>query len=104
MSRKESTIRTFRCVFYISVIQLVTFFLVPAFVYPHEIRLHIMVMAALTFGLIPGLYFLIVNLAGIFIDRAHRRLHVSLSVAVGLWFAWAAVSWAEIEHMQYLLH
>ncbi len=104
MSGEKSTIRTFRCVFYISAIQLATFFLVPAFVYPPGIRLHVEVMAALTFGLIPGLYFLIVNLTGIFIDRARRRLHVSLAAAVGLWFAWAAVSWAEIEHMHYLLH
>ena len=94
MKRDQDTITTFRCVFYISLIQIAAFFLVPAIVYPARILLHIEALAALTLGLIPGLYFLIVNLVGIFVDRIRRPLHLTLSAVIGLWFMWAAISWA----------
>lgn len=104
MKGSEDAITAFRCAFYISLVQLLAFFLVPALVYPARILPHIEVMAALTLGLIPGLYFLIVNLVGIFADRARRPLHIFLSAAIGTWFTWAAISWATIERMDYLLH
>lgn len=102
-SKDANRIRTFRWVFYISLFQFVSFYLGPAFLFPAEYLFHIEMIVALTFGLVPVLYFLIVNLAGIFLDRSRRPLHVTLTTFLALWFLWAGISWAEIEQMDYLL-
>lgn len=104
MIQNEKNIKTFRWVFYISSLQLLAFFLGPAFLFPARFVLPIEAFVALTVGLIPGLYFLIVNLVGIVLDRNRRPLHLTAAAVIGLWLVWAAISWAEIEHMDYLLH
>jgi hypothetical protein len=30
-------------------------------------------------------------------------LHVIMIIFVGMWFAWAAITWLYIEHMDYIL-
>lgn len=104
MIRTEEGVRTFRWVFYIGSIQLLAFFVVPALLFPARLLLPIEVFLALTLGLIPGLFLWVVNLAGILLDRDRRPLYYAAAAVLGLWFVWAAISWAEIEHMDYLLH
>jgi hypothetical protein len=101
---RENRIKTCRWLFYISLLQLLVFFLVPAFIYPARLLLYLEIMAALTLGLIIGLYFLGVNIYGFFVDRSRRALYTAFIVLIGLWMAWAVISWLFIERMDYLLH
>ncbi len=100
---EENKIKTFRWFFYISLVQLITFFLVPALVFPSGFILHIEIISALTLGLVVALFFLLVNLCGFCIDKSRRLLYVSMLIIIGLWFLWAAISWLYIERMDYLL-
>ncbi|MFC2173521.1 hypothetical protein ACFLU6_12940 [Acidobacteriota bacterium] len=99
----ENKIRTCRWLFYISLLQLLVFFLVPVFIYPAEYLLYMEILAALTLGLIFGLYFLGVNIYGFFVDRSRRALYTAFIVLIVLWAAWAVISWLFIERMNYLL-
>ncbi len=103
MTLTKSRIKTFRWFFYISLIQLLAFFIVPIFIFPGKYILHIEFISALTLGLVVALYFLLVNIGGFFIDKARRSLYVVMISFVGLWFLWATISWLYIEHMDYIL-
>jgi len=96
-------IKTFRWFFYISLLQLLAFFIVPAFLFPFKYLLHIELISALTLGLVVGLFFLLVNVSGFFIDKSRRPLYLVMIIFVGLWFLWAIISWSYIEHMDYIL-
>ena len=99
----ENRIRTCRWLFYISLLQLLVFFMIPVFIYPAEYLLYLEILAALTLGLIFGLYFLGVNIYGFFVDRSRRVFYTVFIVLIGLWTAWAVISWLFIERMDYLL-
>jgi hypothetical protein len=99
----ETRIKTFRWVFYISSIQLLAFFVVPAFIFPGKYVLHIELISALTLGLVVALFFLLVNVCGLYVDKGRRKLHIAMIIFVGLWFLWAIISWSYIEHMDYIL-
>ena len=94
---------TYRWVFYISLSQLVAFFAVPALIVPSRYVLHILIIAALTLGLIVALFFLMVNIFGVFMDKIRRPLYISLIIFSLLWLLWALISWSYIEHMDYIL-
>jgi hypothetical protein len=99
----ENKIKTYRWFFYISLLQLLAFFVVPALVFPIGLVLHIEIISALTLGLVVALFFLLVNVCGLYIDKSRRSLYVSMLIIIGLWFLWAVISWSFIERMDYLL-
>jgi hypothetical protein len=99
----ENKIKTYRWFFYISSIQLLSFFMVPAFVFPGKFVLHIEFISALTLGLVVAQFYLLVNICGLFVDKSRRLLYLLMIIFVGLLFLWAAISWSYIEHMDYIL-
>lgn len=99
----ENRTRTFRWLFYMSLAQLLVFFIVPAFIYRAELLVYAEILAAMTLGLIFALFFLVVNVYGLFVDKSRRRLYVSIIVLVTAWVAWSIISWSYIEYMDYLL-
>lgn len=99
----EMKVKTFRWLFLISLAQVLAFFIVPVFVLSAKYLLYLELLAALTLGLIFGLFFLGVNVYGLFVDRSRRVLYISFITVIGLWIGWAVVSWSYIEYMDYLL-
>jgi hypothetical protein len=99
---KENRIKTFHWLFYLSLFQLLGCFALPAAVFPGHVLLSIEMFIALTVGLVFGMYFLGVNIYGIFIDRKRRVVYVALAIIMSLWFIWAVVSWLFIDRMHYL--
>ena len=100
----ENRVKTFRWFFYISSLQVFLFFAIPALIFPNKRVLQIEAISALTLGLVVALFFLLVNVCGLLIDKTRRSLYVVMIVLVGLWLLWAVISWSYIEYMDYLLH
>ena len=100
---KEDKIKTFRWLSYVSFFQLLVFFMIPIFLVPIEYVLYIEILSALTLGLIFGLFFLGVNIYGLFVDKRRRKLYVVIIILVCVWIVWSVISWLYIEHMDYLL-
>jgi hypothetical protein len=96
-------VRVFRWYFYIAFGQFLAYFIVPAILFPSRFIKDIEVISALTLGLLPGVFFLLVNVLGLVVDRTRRILHVSMLSVIAVYFLWVLVSWAFIEHMDYLL-
>ena len=103
MVTTENRLKTFRWVFHINLLQLLAYFIVPAFIFPGRFLLHIELISALTLGLVVGLFFLLVNVCGLYIDKGRRTLYITMVSLVGLWFLWAIITWTYIEHMDYIL-
>ncbi|MCJ7488637.1 MAG: hypothetical protein MUO87_00615 [Thermoplasmata archaeon] len=103
LTASEARIKTYRWFFYISLTQLLAYFIVPAFMFPGRIILYVEIISALTLGLVVGLFFLLVNMWSLYVDRGRRPLYAIMIILVGLWFLWAGISWTYIEHMDYLL-
>ena len=78
----EDKIKTFRWFFYISLIQLVAFFIVPIFIFPGRFILHIELISAMTLGLVVGLFFLLVNICGFYIDKVRRSLYTIMIILI----------------------
>ena len=97
----ENKIKTFRWLFYISLLQLLACFIFPAILFPVQ-ALYIELFIALTVGLFFGLYFLGVNIYGIFIDRRRRTVYTVITIFIGVWTIWTIITWVYIEHMYYL--
>jgi hypothetical protein len=53
-------------------------------------------------GLLFGLFFLGVNIYGIFIDKIRRPLYIVIIIFLGAWTVWTIITWLYIEHMYYL--
>ena len=96
--------RTFRAVYYISLMQLLAFVVVPIFIFPAEYLLTLEILSALTFALVVGMFVFLVSIAGLLLDTGRRKFYMVSITAIGLWFVWAGVSWTYIEHMDYLFH
>jgi len=99
----ENRIKIFRWYFYIALSQLVLYFLVPAILFPNRVVLDIEIISALTIGLFVGIYFVLVDILGLVLDKSRRTLYISMLAVIATWFIWAVVSWAFIERMDYLL-
>lgn len=97
-------IHTFRWLFYLSLFPILVLFLVPSLMVPLRLLPYLEILAALTIGVLFALYFLGVSIVGLFVDKQRQGLYVGLIVLMSSWVLWAAVSWAYIEHMGYLLH
>ena len=97
------TTKTFRWYYYIALTQFLMYFIVPALIFPGKVIKDIEIISALTFGLVVGLFFGLVNLAGLFYDRSRRYCYGIGLLLITLYFIWAIVSWSFIERMDYLL-
>ena len=95
--------KTFRLYYYIALIQTIMYFIGPVFVFPGRVVKDIEVISALSFGLVFGLFFGLVNILGLFFDRSRRVIYIIILSVIFLYFIWAAVSWSFIERMDYLL-
>jgi hypothetical protein len=98
----ETRTKTFRWLFYMSLFQLLACLIFPAIMFPKQILFYIGMLNALTVGLLFGLYFLGVNIYGVFVDRTRRPIHIVMIILVSIWTVWAIVTWLYIEHMHYL--
>lgn len=103
MALRARRIRAFRCFFWVSALQVLLFFLVPALTFPVAYVLHVEIISALTVGLVVAVFFGMVNLCGLAVDRRRRLLYGATLVVVGSWLIWAAVSWTFIHRMDYIL-
>jgi hypothetical protein len=98
----ENKINTFRWFFYISLFQLLVCFIFPIILFPIQVLLYIEILIALTVGLLFGLYFLGVNIYGIFIDKSRLSLYLGIIIFISVWTIWTIITWLYIEHMDYL--
>ena len=99
----EQNVKTFRWLFYLSLFQLFVFFLVPSLMVPLKILLYLEILAALTVGVLFALFFLGVNIYGLFVDKRRKKLYIGIIIFLTSWILWAFISWLYIEHMDYLL-
>ncbi|UCC43785.1 MAG: hypothetical protein JSU65_11775, partial [Candidatus Zixiibacteriota bacterium] len=76
----------------------------PIFMFPPKYVLYLEILAAMTVGIIFALYFLAVNMYGLRVDKARRKLHAVMVVLTAGWIMWAFISWLYIAHMTYLLN
>lgn len=100
---KENKVKTYRWLFYLGLIQLLTFLAIPVLIFPSEFIVDLGLLAALTVGIIFVLFFLAINVYGLFIDKSRKPLYIIMTILMGCWIVWAAVSWLYIEYMDYLL-
>lgn len=100
---KENKIRTFRWLFYLGLFQLLAFLAIPVFIFPFEFIVDLELLAALTVGIIFVLFFLAINIYGLFIDKSRKPLYIIMTILMGCWIVWTVVSWLYIEYMDYLL-
>lgn len=98
----ENKIKTFRWLFYISLLQLFACFIFPVILFPIQVLLYIEIFIALTVGLLFGLYFLGVNIYGIFLDKRRRTVYIVIIIFISVWTIWTIITWLYIEHMYYL--
>ena len=99
----EKRVKVFRWYFYIALTQFLMYFIVPLILFPNSVIKDIEVVSALTLGLLVGFFFFLVNILGLFLDRARRVLYGFVLSVITAYFIWAIVSWAYIEKMDYLL-
>jgi len=99
----ENRVKTFRWYFYIALGQFLLYFIVPLFLFPRRVIVDIEIISALTLGILVGAFLLLVALLGLFLDRMRRIVYVATSSLIAVYFLWAFVSWAFMEHMDYLL-
>lgn len=102
MVTNETRTKTFRWLFYISLFQLLACLIFPIIMFPKQILFYIEMLNALTVGMLFGLYFLGVNMYGIFIDKRRRPIYIVITIFIGVWTVWTIVTWLHIEHMHYL--
>jgi hypothetical protein len=98
----ENKIKTFRWLFYISLFQLLLCFIFPIILFPIQVLLSIELLIAHTVGLLFALYFLGVNIYGIFIDKSRLRLYIVIIIFISVWTVCTIITWLYIEYMGYL--
>ena len=101
----DNKVKTFRWLFYISLLPIIFLFIFPIVVFPipMNIILSLETLAALTVGVLFALFFLGVNIFGLFADKYRKRLYIVMIVLMSAWVLWAVISWTYIEYMDYLL-
>lgn len=102
-SPRVNRIKIFRWFFYINLTQLLLYYIVPAIIFPAMVVKDIEIISALTLGIVVGMFFLLVNMIGLFVDKARRVMYIIMASIIIIYFSWALISWAYIEHMDYLL-
>jgi hypothetical protein len=101
-SMSENRVKTFRWLFYFSLIQLLACFAFPMIMFRMKNLLIIELLNALTVGMLFGLYFLAVNIYGLFIDKKRRSIYIAIIILISMWSIWTVITWRYIEHMRYL--
>ena len=99
----DKKIKNFRLYYYIALIQILMYFIVPVFLLPGQVIKDIEIVSALTFGLVVALFFGLVNILGLFFDKSRRIIYGTMLFIITLYFIWAILSWSFIERMDYLL-
>jgi hypothetical protein len=103
LEMSENRVKIYRLYYYIALTQLLLYFIVPMVIFPGRIIKDVQVISALTLGPLVGLFFFLVNITGLFLDRGRRTLYiVSISIIV-IYFAGTLLAWAYIEHLDFLL-
>ena len=100
----DNKVKTFRWLFYISLLPILILFVFPLVVFHTRIILYLEILAALTVGVLVALFFLGVNIYGIYVDRKRKNLYSVLIFLMSSWVLWAVISWTYIEYMDYLLN
>ena len=99
----DNQIKVYRWYYLFALAQLILYFVVPMIIFPGQVIKDIQVISSLTLGPLVGLFFGLVSLTGLFLDRTRRPLYlVSLAVIV-LYLAGVILSWAYIEQLDFLL-
>jgi hypothetical protein len=96
-------IRIFRWFFYIGLTQQLMYYIVPAIIFPKQVLIDIEIISALSLGILVGVFFMLVNIVGLFLDKSRRMLYGVMLSLLAIYFVWAFVSWSFIERMDYLL-
>ena len=96
-------IKTFRWLFYFSLLPIFFLFLGPSFMVPLKILPYLEILGALTVGVLFASFFLGVNIYGLFADKRRKWLYIIMILLMSAWILWAVISWMYIEHMDYLL-
>jgi hypothetical protein len=99
----NSRIKTFRWYFYIAAAQFLMYFIVPLMVFPVKVIRDIEIVSALTLGTVVGIFFGLVNVAGLVLDKSRRILYLIMLSIIAAYMAWVVISWVFIERMNYLL-
>ena len=99
----NSRTKTFRWYFYIALAQFSMYFIVPLMIFPGKVIKDIEVISALTLGTVVGMFFGLVNVIGLILDKPRRILHVIMLSIIAAYLAWVIVSWVFIDRMDYLL-
>ena len=101
---KENRVKIYRWYYYLALAQFLLYFIVPIFLFPGRLIKDVEIISALSLGLAVGLFFLLVNIIGLLIDRKRRTVYIiSLSI-IGVYFTGALVAWSRLEHLVSLLN
>ena len=101
----ENRVKAFRWLFCFSLFQLLVCFAFPLIFFRIRIINILIILEflnALTVGLLFGLYFMAVNIYGLFVDTKWWPFYVAIIIYISMWAILAAITWRYIEHMRYL--
>jgi hypothetical protein len=101
----DNRVKTFRWLFYMSVMPFIGLFVFPmvAFSVPLKFLFKLEILGVLTVGVLFALYFLGVNIYGLFVDKSRKKLYMVMVILLSSWVIWAIITWSNIEYMDYLL-
>jgi drug/metabolite transporter (DMT)-like permease len=103
LDTSESRVKIYRWYYYLALTQFLLYFMVPMLIFPGRVIKDIEVISALTLGLLLGLFFLLVSVLGLFLDRKRRARYIASASVIAVYFLCAFVSWSYIEHLDFLL-
>ena len=102
---KTDKVKTYRWLFYMSIIPIICLFVFPIIVFPVPMKIifSLEILAALTVGMLFALFFLGINIYGLFVDKQRKPLYIIMLILMSCWLLWAVISWKYIQYMDYLL-
>ena len=103
LEQSEDRVKVYRWYYFVALAQLLLYFIVPMFIFPGQVIKDIQVISALTLGSLVGLFFCLVSSVGLFMDRRRRTLYIVSMSIMGLYLSGVFLSWAYIEHLDFLL-
>ena len=101
--KTEARVKTYRWYYYIALTQLMLYFIVPIIIFPGRIVKDVEVISALTLGPVVGLFFLLVSLLGMFLDRERRIAYVVSVSLIAIYLTGVTYSWLYLEQLDFLL-
>ena len=102
---KTDKVKTYRWLYYMSIMPIICLFVFPRIVFPIPMKIifSLEILAALTVGMLFALFFLGVNIYGLFVDKQRKSLYIIMLILMSSWLLWAVISWKYIQYMDYLL-